>query len=226
MGSLIKEYFQDQILTEGLSVILDEIQEHEGERQLLVLAEVWDRFFSKILPTIQAILYPLQGQELTVRQMALLSFRDQVLLKLSVGDLLRENMSLIPTSIKQMLLVLQGIQDPRGPSRNDCQLENMVALVVKPYLWNYRYTSSNERINTPAQLSCSDRMITHYTSESSLLSPLVEQEGDVFQEQVGKLRRHSVTNAHSDIQLLSVKSRMYSGMGDSCEAVDNTRAYL
>ncbi|XP_056611548.1 proline-rich protein 5-like isoform X2 [Triplophysa dalaica] len=226
MGSLIKEYFQNQILTEGLSVILDEIQEHEGERQLLVLAEVWDRFFSEILPTIQAILYPLQGQELTVRQMALLSFRDQVLIKLSVGDLLHKNMSLIPASIKQMLLVLQGIQDPRGPSRNDCQLENMVALVVKPYLWNCRYTSCDERINTPAKLSRSERRITHYTSESSLLSPVVEQEGDVFQEQVGKLRRHSVTNAHSDIQLFSVTSRMYSGMGDSCETVDVTRAHL
>lgn len=49
----------------------------------------------------------MQGQELTVRQMALLGFRDLVLLKLSLGDLLRKNLSLIPTSITQMLLVLQ-----------------------------------------------------------------------------------------------------------------------
>ncbi|KAK7170149.1 hypothetical protein R3I94_000401 [Phoxinus phoxinus] len=64
MGFFIKEYFQNQILTKGLSIILDEIQKHEGEsgeRQLFVLAQVWDRFFSEILPTLQAILYPLQS---------------------------------------------------------------------------------------------------------------------------------------------------------------------
>lgn len=37
-----------------------------GERQLFVLAQVWDRFFSEILPTLQAILYPLQVNKLGV----------------------------------------------------------------------------------------------------------------------------------------------------------------
>lgn len=49
----------------------------------------------------------MQGQELTVRQMALLGFRDLVLMQLSLGDLLQKNLSLIPASITQMLLVLQ-----------------------------------------------------------------------------------------------------------------------
>lgn len=49
----------------------------------------------------------MQGQELTVRQMTLLGFRDLVLMKLSLGDLLCKNRSLIPASITQMLLVLQ-----------------------------------------------------------------------------------------------------------------------
>ncbi|XP_055064813.1 proline-rich protein 5-like isoform X5 [Misgurnus anguillicaudatus] len=224
MGSFIKEYFQ--ILTKGLSVILEEIQKHEGEKQLLVLAQVWDRFFCEILPTTQAILYPLQGQELTVRQMALLSFRDLVLIKLSLGDLLRKNMPLIPASITQMLLVLQGIQDPRGPSKNYCKLESMVAMVITPYLCNCRHTSCTDRSHMTAPLSQPEIRITHYISESSLLSPVVEQEGDVYQERVGNKRRHSVTNAHSDIQLLSVNSRVYSGMGDSCETIDGTRAHL
>ncbi|XP_055064830.1 proline-rich protein 5-like isoform X7 [Misgurnus anguillicaudatus] len=226
MGSFIKEYFQNQILTKGLSVILEEIQKHEGEKQLLVLAQVWDRFFCEILPTTQAILYPLQGQELTVRQMALLSFRDLVLIKLSLGDLLRKNMPLIPASITQMLLVLQGIQDPRGPSKNYCKLESMVAMVITPYLCNCRHTSCTDRSHMTAPLSQPEIRITHYISESSLLSPVVEQEGDVYQERVGNKRRHSVTNAHSDIQLLSVNSRVYSGMGDSCETIDGTRAHL
>uniref|UniRef100_A0A8C2A6A7 Proline-rich protein 5-like n=1 Tax=Cyprinus carpio TaxID=7962 RepID=A0A8C2A6A7_CYPCA len=148
MGFFIKEYFQNQILTKGLSIILDEIQKHEGERQLFVLAQEWDRFFTEILPTLQAILYPLQGQELTVRQMALLGFRDLVLLKLSLGDLLCKNRSLIPASITQMLLVLQGIQESRGSSKQYCQLESLVALVVKPYLWNCRHASRKTNIES------------------------------------------------------------------------------
>ncbi|KAK9971975.1 hypothetical protein ABG768_025311 [Culter alburnus] len=226
MGFFIKEYFQNQILTKGLSVILDEIQNHQGEsgeRQLFVLAQVWDRFFSEILPTLQAILYPLQGQELTVRQMALLGFRDLVLLKLSLGDLLRKNLSLIPTSITQMLLVLQGIQESRGPSKEYCQLESLVALVVTPYLWNCRHTSCTEQSTTRAHQSHPEIRITHYISEGSLLSPVMEQEGEMYLERVGNLRRHSVTNAHSDIQLLTVTSRVYTGMDDSCETIDVTR---
>ncbi|XP_051558193.1 proline-rich protein 5-like [Myxocyprinus asiaticus] len=215
MGYFIKEHFQNQILTKGLSILLGEIQQYEGERQLFVLAQVWDRFFSEILPTVQAVFYPLQGQELTVRQMAVLGFRDLVLMKLSLGDLLCENLSLIPASIKQMLLVLQGIQEPRGPSREYCRLESIVALAVTPYLWNCRHTRCTEQSNTRAQINHPEIRITHYISEGSLLSPIVEQEGEVFLERVGNLRRHSVTNAHSDIQLLSATSRVYSGMGDS-----------
>ncbi|KAK2914074.1 hypothetical protein QQF64_030072 [Cirrhinus molitorella] len=225
MGFFIKEYFQNQILTKGLSIILGEIQKHEGERQLFVLAQVWDRFFTEILPTLQAILYPLQGQELTVRQMALLSFRDLVLMKLSLGDLLRKNLPHIPASITQMLLVLQGIQESRGPSKEYCQLENLVALVVTPYLWNCKHTSCTESA-TRAQVSHPEIRITHYISEGSLLSPVVEQEGDVYLERVGNLRRHSVTNAHSDIQLLTVTSRVYTGMDDSCETIDTTKTHL
>ncbi|KAK7814976.1 hypothetical protein U0070_024319 [Myodes glareolus] len=50
-----------------------------------VLAEVWDHFFTETLPTLQAIFYPVQGQELTIRQISLLGFRDLVLLKVSTG---------------------------------------------------------------------------------------------------------------------------------------------
>ncbi len=48
-----------------------------------------------------------RGRSLTVRQMALLGFRDLVLMQLSLGDLLQKNLSLVPASITQMLLVLQ-----------------------------------------------------------------------------------------------------------------------
>ena len=48
-----------------------------------------------------------QGQDMTVRQMALLSFRDLVLMKLPLRDLLPKNPTLLPAAITNMLLVLQ-----------------------------------------------------------------------------------------------------------------------
>uniref|UniRef100_A0A8C2A7B1 Uncharacterized protein n=1 Tax=Cyprinus carpio TaxID=7962 RepID=A0A8C2A7B1_CYPCA len=72
--------------------------------QLFVLAQVWNKFFTSGYFILSA---GKSGQELTVRQMALLGFRDLVLMKLSLDDLLRKNLSLIPASITQMLLVLQ-----------------------------------------------------------------------------------------------------------------------
>lgn len=77
-----------------------------------------------------------------------------------------------------------------------------------------------EQSTTRAHTSHPEIRITHYISEGSLLSPVLEQEGEVYLERVGTLRRHSVTNAHSDIQLLTATSRMYSGMDDSCETID------
>ena len=47
-----------------------------------------------------------QGQELTVRQMALLAFRDLVLLKLRLAEPLGTAAS-VPPAVTQMLLVLQ-----------------------------------------------------------------------------------------------------------------------
>lgn len=49
----------------------------------------------------------LQGQELTIRQISLLGFRDLVLLKVRLGDLLLLAQSQLPSSIVQMLLILQ-----------------------------------------------------------------------------------------------------------------------
>lgn len=93
---------QNQLLTRGLSEVLDQILLHSGEtvswfqsqssdgfsdvgrhrvsivtlesptggHQLLVLADMWDRFFTETLPTLQAIFYPVQ-----VRQTRLWSFK-------------------------------------------------------------------------------------------------------------------------------------------------------
>ncbi|KAE8295910.1 Proline-rich protein 5-like Protein observed with Rictor-2 [Larimichthys crocea] len=135
MGSFITDYFQNQLLTRGLSDVLDQVLLHSGDEQLVVLADMWDRFFTEILPTLQAIFYPVQGQELTVRQMALLAFRDLVLLKLHLEETLCGAAS-VPPAVTQMLLVLQGVHESGGPSLEYYQLERLVEIVVSPYLSN------------------------------------------------------------------------------------------
>lgn len=60
---------------------------------------------SSHLPTL--LLLSCQGQELTIRQISLLGFRDLVLLKVKLDDLLLLAQPQLPSSIVQMLLILQ-----------------------------------------------------------------------------------------------------------------------
>ncbi|XP_053416433.1 proline-rich protein 5-like isoform X2 [Nycticebus coucang] len=108
LGSFITDYFQNQLLAKGLFFVEEKIKLCEGENRIEVLAEVWDHFFTETLPTLQAIFYPVQGQELTIRQISLLGFRDLVLLKVKLGDLLLLAQPKLPSSIVQMLLILQA----------------------------------------------------------------------------------------------------------------------
>lgn len=57
-------------------------------------------------------------------------------------------------------------------------------------------------------------MITQFLADP--LAPLVEQDGEAYLEKAGGIRRHTVANAHSDIQLLNQQAnRMHSGTGES-----------
>lgn len=56
-----------------------------------------------------------QGQELTIRQISLLGFRDLVLLKVKLGDSLLLVQPQPPSSIVQMLLILQVRRDGARP---------------------------------------------------------------------------------------------------------------
>ncbi|XP_026094866.1 proline-rich protein 5-like [Carassius auratus] len=217
LGSFITEYFQDQLLNKGLMDILEKIQLHNDESRLQALSEMWVRFFTDILPTLQAIFYPVQGQELTVRQMALLGFRNMVLLKLPVENMFQG--SSYPPPITQMLLILQGIHEPNGPTQEYFLLERLVEMVISPYLSNYLNMNPNDfssedrleglrLVDTP-HLSQPEIMVTHFAHES-FLAPLIEHEGEAYLERTGGVRRHTVANVHSDIQLLSMKNRMCS----------------
>lgn len=53
-----------------------------------------------------------------------------------------------------------------------------------------------------------------------VLTPLTEQEGEAYLEKCGSVRRHTVANAHSDIQLLAMATMMHSGLGEEAGGED------
>ncbi|XP_073514242.1 proline-rich protein 5-like isoform X1 [Phyllobates terribilis] len=221
LGSFITDYFQNQLLSKGLAFMEEKVKLYEGENRVLILSELWDHFFTEILPTLQAIFYPVQGQELTIRQIALLGFRDSVLLKVNLDSALPLMKSPTPPPILQMLLVLQGIHEPSGPSDGYLKLEELVKMVVSPYLAAYGDRSYCHN-SAPCLLEhrfpkCRLRSDTvPYTPHGGIslpvercLSPLTEQEGEAYLEKCGSIRRHTVANAHTDIQLLAMASIMH-----------------
>ncbi|KAM8928830.1 proline-rich protein 5-like [Lycaon pictus] len=197
-----------------------------SESRIEVLAEVWDHFFTETLPTLQAIFYPVQGQELTIRQISLLGFRDLVLLKVKLGDSLLLAQSQPPSSIVQMLLILQSVHEPTGPSEGYLQLEELVKQVVSPFLGisedrgvsGPTYTSARRHSRVRPKVAVlsytSPTAATSRPPPETALTPLTEQEGEAYLEKCGSVRRHTVANAPSDIQLLAMATRMHPGLGE------------
>ncbi|KAM6445617.1 proline-rich protein 5-like [Rhynochetos jubatus] len=223
LGSFITDYFQNQLLVKGLLFIEEKVKQCEGEDRIDVLSEIWDHYFTETLPTLQAIFYPVQGQELTIRQIALLGFRDLVLLKVKLEEILPLVQTKLPASIVQMLLILQSVHEPAGPSEGYLQLEELVKQVVSPYLGlceDHSFSGSTcllERRHSrshpkPGVLNYSSHMLTNRQPMEMALTPLTEQEGEAYLEKCGSIRRHTVANAHSDIQLLAMASMMHTGM--------------
>ncbi|XP_069714220.1 proline-rich protein 5-like isoform X1 [Phaenicophaeus curvirostris] len=223
LGSFITDYFQNQLLAKGLLFIEEKVKLCEGVDRVDVLSEIWDHYFTETLPTLQAIFYPVQGQEMTIRQIALLGFRDLVLLKIKLEESLPLIQTKLPASIVQMLLILQSVHEPTGPSEGYLQLEELVKQVVSPYLGLYedhsfssstcllerRYSRSRPKTGV---LNYSSHMVMSHQPSEMALTPLTEQEGEAYLEKCGSIRRHTVANAHSDIQLLAMASMMHTGM--------------
>ncbi|KAI1237964.1 hypothetical protein IHE44_0014060 [Lamprotornis superbus] len=275
LGSFITDYFQNQLLAKGLLFMEEKVKLCEGEDRIDVLSEIWDHYFTETLPTLQAIFYPVQGQELTIRQIALLGFRDLVLLKVKLEEILPLVQTKVPASIVQMLLILQvgsfcsslsdslgdldlleiiqtleekwgdkgnhpgiitllwytvhilsvsttctflslaqkkncllnvqrSVHEPTGPTEGYLQLEELVKQVVSPFLGLCEDHSSSGS-------TC--LLERHYSRcRPKALTPLTEQEGEAYLEKCGSIRRHTVANAHSDLQLLAMASMMHTGM--------------
>ncbi|ERE70468.1 proline-rich protein 5 [Cricetulus griseus] len=199
------------------------------ESRIEVLAEVWDHFFTETLPTLQAIFYPVQGQELTIRQISLLGFRDLVLLKVKLGDSLLLAQSKLPSSVVQMLLILQSVHEPTGPTEGYLQLEELVKQVVSPFLGisgdrscagpTYSLARRHSRVR-PKVTVLNYASLMSSVGREMVLTPLTEQEGEAYLEKCGSVRRHTVANAHSDIQLLAMATMMHSGLGEEAGSED------
>lgn len=228
LGSFITDYFQNQLLAKGLLLLEEKVKLYEGENRIGILSEIWDHFFTEILPTLQAIFYPVQGQELTIRQIALLGFRDCVVLKVKLEEVFSLVQLQIPPSIVQMLLILQSVHEPTGPSEGYLRLEQLTKRAVSPYLGTHGVHSSCVLERAPLQChpktnlqTYSSQIIPRHTSEPPL-TPLTEHEGEAYLEKCGSVRRHTVANAHSDIQLFAMTTKMHTGMveeqdnGDEC----------
>ncbi|NXE62792.1 PRR5L protein, partial [Calcarius ornatus] len=204
LGSFITDYFQNQLLAKGLLFMEEKVKLCEGEDRIDVLSEIWDHYFTETLPTLQAIFYPVQGQELTIRQIALLGFRDLVLLKVKLEEILPLVQTRVPASIVQMLLILQSVHEPTGPTEGYLQLEELVKQVVSPFLGLCEDHSSS------GSTCLLERRYSRCCPKA--LTPLTEQEGEAYLEKCGSIRRHTVANAHSDLQLLAMASMMHTGM--------------
>uniref|UniRef100_A0A4W2EDE3 Proline rich 5 n=1 Tax=Bos indicus x Bos taurus TaxID=30522 RepID=A0A4W2EDE3_BOBOX len=137
LGSFFTEYLQNQLLTKGMVILRDKIRFYEGQKLLDSLAETWDFFFSDVLPTLQAVFYPVQGKEPSVRQLALLHFRNTITLGVKLEDALARAHARVPPAIVQMLLVLQGVHESRGVTKDYLRLETLIQKVVSPYLGTY-----------------------------------------------------------------------------------------
>lgn len=61
--------------------------------------------------------------------------------------------------------------------------------------------------------ACPTTALSRPLNETAL-TPLTEQEGEAYLEKCGSVRRHTVANAHSDIQLLAMATMMHSGLGE------------
>ncbi|KAM9777517.1 LOW QUALITY PROTEIN: proline-rich protein 5-like [Neosynchiropus ocellatus] len=213
LGSFFTEYLQDQLLTKGMVILRDKIRLYEGQKLLDSCADTWSFFFCEVLSMLQAIFYPVQGKELSVRQLALLHFRNIIALSLKLDEALSRPRARVPPSIIQMLLVLQGVHESGGVSDAYLRLESLIQKVVSPYLatsglWSAdepsppccllerHFRSGPSRTRAPAAVK--NPVVRSKSYNVPLLTPVAESDPD--SSSGGEVRRHSVSEMTSCVE--------------------------
>nr|XP_045007465.1 proline-rich protein 5 isoform X1 [Jaculus jaculus] len=210
LGSFFTECLQNQLLTKGMVILRDKIRFYEGQKLLDSLAETWDFFFGDVLPTLQAIFYPVQGKEPSVRQLALLHFRNTITLSVKLEDALARAHARVPPAIAQMLLVLQGVHESRGVTEDYLRLETLVQKVVSPYLGTYGLCSSEGsfthscilekrllRRSRSGDVLAKNPVVRSKSYNTPLLNPVAEHEAEGSAAGGASIRRHSVSEMTS-----------------------------
>ncbi|XP_045728311.1 proline-rich protein 5 isoform X1 [Mirounga angustirostris] len=210
LGSFFTEYLQNQLLTKGMVILRDKIRFYEGQKLLDSLAETWDFFFSDVLPTLQAIFYPVQGKEPSVRQLALLHFRNAITLSVKLEDALARAHARVPPAIVQMLLVLQGVHESRGVTKDYLRLETLIQKVVSPYLGTYGLYSGEGpfthscilekhflRRSRSGDVLAKNPVVRSKSYNTPLLNPVAEHEAEGAAPGGPGIRRHSVSEMTS-----------------------------
>ncbi|XP_053109047.1 proline-rich protein 5 isoform X1 [Hemicordylus capensis] len=227
MGSFFTEYLQNQLLTKGMVILRDKIRFYEdifcgasmlrfmhfcaGQKLLDTLAETWDFFFSDVLPMLQAIFYPVQGKEPSVRQLALLHFRNIITLNIKLEDALSRSRARVPPSIVQMLLILQGVHESKAVTEDYLKLESLIQKVVSPYLGTYGLYSSDGPITHSScilekrffrrsklgDIVAKNPVVRSKSYNNPLLTPVAEYETEGAAPNGTGIRRHSVSEMTS-----------------------------
>ncbi|XP_032976978.1 proline-rich protein 5-like isoform X3 [Rhinolophus ferrumequinum] len=131
----------------------------------------------------------------------------------------------LPT-LQAIFYPVQSVHEPTGPSEGYLQLEELVKQVVSPFLGiiedrgvsgpTYTLARRHSRVRPKVTLLnyASPMTAVSRPLNEVALTPLTEQEGEAYLEKCGSVRRHTVANAHSDIQLLAMATMMHSGLGE------------
>ncbi|XP_014342541.1 proline-rich protein 5 isoform X2 [Latimeria chalumnae] len=215
LGSFFTEYLQNQLLTKGMVILRDKIRFYEGQKLLDTLAETWDFFFSDVLPMLQAIFYPVQGKEPSVRQLALLHFRNIIALNIKLDDALSRPRARVPPSIIQMLLILQGVHESKGVTEQYLKLESLIQRVVSPYLGTYGLDIDDgpcthascildkrylRRCSKSGDMLSKNPVVRSKSYNNPMLTPVAEYESEAGGGGASNgtgIRRHSVSEVSS-----------------------------
>ncbi|XP_063053268.1 proline-rich protein 5a isoform X2 [Engraulis encrasicolus] len=212
LGSFFTDYLQKQLLTKGMVILRDKIRFYEGQKLLDSLAETWDFFFGDVLSMLQAIFHPVQGKEPSVRQLALLHFRNTIALNLKLEEALTRPRARVPPSIVQMLLILQGVHESQGVSEEYVRLESLLQRVVSPYLGTQGlrshdngipdYSYSYERHlhwswSKPGDPHGTNPVVRSKSYNIPMLTPVAEYDSEVGSLGSVGIRRHSAYDVTS-----------------------------
>uniref|UniRef100_A0A3Q1LZK5 Proline rich 5 n=1 Tax=Bos taurus TaxID=9913 RepID=A0A3Q1LZK5_BOVIN len=151
-----------------------------------------------------------RGKEPSVRQLALLHFRNTITLGVKLEDALARAHARVPPAIVQMLLVLQGVHESRGVTKDYLRLETLIQKVVSPYLGTYGLYSGEGafthscilekhylRRSRSGDVLAKNPVVRSKSYNTPLLNPVAEHEAEGAAAGGAGVRRHSVSEMTS-----------------------------